>query len=305
MTDINIRSAFFGDFSFVVFHERKDMILFYYIFVFLNPSLMKKLYTLILFFSSTVSFSQVITNGSFENNNAPDLTGWDNQFCGSMLSAAGGCPGGGSWHMDATAGNTQSCFPEYVYQKFPNIVNGQLVSLDGWAYTDFVNYPVSIGIGKINNNTITQLISASTVSTTWTQLNVSATYNLGVGDTAIVICYPGMTFGPGNNVGHFDLLSMNLFMGVTDASAPLSVTIFPNPSSGSFTIGHAELVSASQTLKQVQGDIKVYNTLGELVFCSSITDNSTTINLSEAPKGIYFITVTTSETTITQKLIIQ
>jgi len=267
---------------------------------------MKKLYILILLFNSTVSFSQTITNGSFENNNAPDLTGWDNQSCGSMLSAAGGCPGGGSWHMQATAGNTQSCFPEYVYQKFPNIVNGQLVSLDGWAYTDFVNYPVSIGIGKINNNTITQLISSSTVSTTWAQLNVSATYNLGVGDTAIVICYPGMTFGPGNNVGHFDLLSMNLFMGVTDdASAPLSVTVYPNPCNGILRItNNAELRIAN---------VAVYDLLGELIFSSELQTTNHVVSevepyeldLRSKAKGIYFISITAAHKTVTQKLIIQ
>jgi Secretion system C-terminal sorting domain len=64
------------------------------------------------------------------------------------------------------------------------------------------------------------------------------------------------------------------------------LTIYPNPSSGIFTMlfSHPELVSGSQT-------IEIYNVLGEKVYSQFLIPNSSfVINLSQ-PNGIYFYRV--------------
>jgi uncharacterized repeat protein (TIGR03803 family) len=67
------------------------------------------------------------------------------------------------------------------------------------------------------------------------------------------------------------------------------VNLYPNPNNGIFTIvfGHAELVSASQTI------IEIYNMLGENVLTEilhSVQDDNR-INLTGQPSGIYFYRV--------------
>jgi len=117
---------------------------------------------------------------------------------------------------------------------------------------------------------------------------------------------------------YIDDVSLTLISGVSisEQSQIPTFSISPNPSNGIFTISHAEpppsrggLVSASQTLKQVQGDIEIYNALGELVSPLSLrreVGGEVEIDLSSQPKGIYFITLkSTSGAYSSQKLVIQ
>lgn len=80
----------------------------------------------------------------------------------------------------------------------------------------------------------------------------------------------------------------------------LEVMIYPNPTSGIFI------------LQSDQGNVEleIYNTLGENIYFSSITNlpaeqagNLITINLSEAASGIYLVRIITAEGTATKKII--
>ena len=76
-----------------------------------------------------------------------------------------------------------------------------------------------------------------------------------------------------------------------------SISVFPNPSSGIFQI----------TLDNIQSEnglVKIYNVLGETIFSVSIVNPSTTIDLCDQPKGIYFIEIQTEQRSFTQKIII-
>ena len=74
-----------------------------------------------------------------------------------------------------------------------------------------------------------------------------------------------------------------------------TITVFPNPSSGVFRI--------SSNLKFE--DLEIYNVFGERVFYSEYKDNKTNINLELLPKGIYFLTVHSTNETLSQKIIIE
>jgi hypothetical protein len=69
------------------------------------------------------------------------------------------------------------------------------------------------------------------------------------------------------------------------------VTIYPNPSTGIFSI------SIVKEAKQPQ--IQVYDMLGKKVY----ETNNTTIDLSSEPNGVYFVTVKTVDNQYTKKLI--
>lgn len=73
-------------------------------------------------------------------------------------------------------------------------------------------------------------------------------------------------------------------------------TVYPNPFTDSFIL----------TLdKNLYSEIKVYDVVGALVYSSIIETDKTTIDLSDKPSGIYFITVSGKKGKETQKLIRQ
>ena len=77
------------------------------------------------------------------------------------------------------------------------------------------------------------------------------------------------------------------------AVSDLEFTVYPNPSNGIFTIKHSEKSS----------EMEIINMLGEIIYQSSFGDRE--INLSQQPKGIYFIEVKMGETIYNKKLVIQ
>ncbi len=74
------------------------------------------------------------------------------------------------------------------------------------------------------------------------------------------------------------------------------IKIFPNPSTGMFSI---------QSNKTIQS-IKVSDECGKTVYQSNTIKNDIAkIDLSNQPKGVYFINITQENKAITQKVIIQ
>jgi hypothetical protein len=70
------------------------------------------------------------------------------------------------------------------------------------------------------------------------------------------------------------------------------ILIYPNPSTGLFTITTDEVIS-----------IEVTNILGETILKTNISEGNYSLNLSEQPNGIYFINVTKNGTHSVYKLI--
>ena len=78
-------------------------------------------------------------------------------------------------------------------------------------------------------------------------------------------------------------------------SSDLGVTMYPNPSEGSFML----------SLKQVppQGvDLQILNTLGQSIFESAIRQNNVQISLDRTPPGLYLLQVTARESQKTKTL---
>ncbi|MBI4945136.1 MAG: T9SS type A sorting domain-containing protein [Bacteroidetes bacterium] len=65
-----------------------------------------------------------------------------------------------------------------------------------------------------------------------------------------------------------------------------AVTLFPNPSNGTFTL-------VLKNIHNEKSQIKIANVLGEMVYSSTINSDKSEIDLSSQPNGIYFLTIKT------------
>ncbi len=79
---------------------------------------------------------------------------------------------------------------------------------------------------------------------------------------------------------------------LTNEVVPTTVTLYPNPNNGSFTL----------SLPEEECDITVFNSLGQVMHHSQ-GNGLTTLNLNELGNGVYFVTIKSANFTTTQKFI--
>ena len=82
--------------------------------------------------------------------------------------------------------------------------------------------------------------------------------------------------------------------GINETNFSNEINIYPNPSTGIFTITSTEKISS----------IEIVNILGEKVFTSTINHQPSTIDLSSHPNGIYFVHLQTEQGAANKKLIL-
>jgi len=83
-----------------------------------------------------------------------------------------------------------------------------------------------------------------------------------------------------------------------DPIALKQVTIYPNPSNGQFTID-----ATGFEAKDVS--VSIFNQMGRNVFENSSLKNQEKVDLSNLPKGIYFVTLTSGAESVQRKLVIE
>jgi len=84
-------------------------------------------------------------------------------------------------------------------------------------------------------------------------------------------------FGPG------DLMESPLTSGIQAITNKEEVSIYPNPTSGTFTLSYNSQFSL------LNSQLKIYDVLGEQVYSQAINNpNQTTINISQMSNGVYF-----------------
>jgi len=89
-------------------------------------------------------------------------------------------------------------------------------------------------------------------------------------------------------------------LGIEPQSYPQNIDVFPNPSSGSFSID-------ATSLEQNPCTLQVFDLVGKLVMSktiSGIDDHLINVNLSSKPAGIYIVNVATAYKTFTQKIVL-
>ena len=95
------------------------------------------------------------------------------------------------------------------------------------------------------------------------------------------------------------LLKLNSTIGLEELINDTEINLYPNPSSGKFAV-----FVQNEKKQNEAGLVNVFNLMGELVFQSEFKQlNSLSIDISEKPNGVYFLTINISGQIKTLKFI--
>jgi alpha-tubulin suppressor-like RCC1 family protein len=207
-------------------------------------------------------------------------------------------------HGDGTTTNVNIPVQTSVLNNITKIVTKENSSFalknDGsvWAWGSNIYNELGIGTTNYNNiplsiNSLTNIsdietgighafaVSSSGIVWAW---GSNSDGEIGNGSTTNVYTTPITVSGfCGNQIGIMEINQNN------------SVTIYPNPNSGVFKI--------KSDLPSIAATIKIYNTHSQIIY--ETTQFVEEIDLSNQPKGVYFLQVTSHEGIIYKKLILQ
>ncbi len=93
-------------------------------------------------------------------------------------------------------------------------------------------------------------------------------------------CYRAITVDSAFITVSQPLVSCGATAGISDLEDELNVSVYPNPSTGQFTLNLGKPVPVA---------MQVYNTLGQCVLTQSSTGQLIPLNLQQQPAGVYFI----------------
>jgi ELWxxDGT repeat protein len=201
-----------------------------------------------------------------------------------VFGASDGTTGIELWASDGTAGGTQ-----LLKDIFPG-TSGSLGNY--FMASDAINGYIYFGA---DNGTVgrelwaTDGTSSGTflVSDIWQGINGSSPWGFHIFNGNLYYTV----------YGNFDnsLWSCGNFVGIQKIQDNQTVSIYPNPSSGIFKIKSDELLKDTS--------VKIYNTQGQTIFESKRFISE--IDLSNQPKGIYFIQIKSEYKIVTKKIILQ
>ena len=144
--------------------------------------------------------------------------------------------------------------------------------------------------------------SVATGSAGWQQATITFTYVSNLTPDTLWVLYSASSLDKNPKAGSvlwIDDASVTLPTGINQLIAEdNSVKIFPNPSNGIFTIQQTNLINEDQI-------VEIYNVLGEKTFTFFNNKNSKfDIDISQSPKGIYFVKLYNGEKFQIKKIVI-
>jgi len=221
---------------------------------------MKRLFTLPILLIPFLVNAQLL-NGSFEDaGNTPSTEYWQH-VCDDPVSYSDAAPSSGLWSIQKQYGNTQSCWPSYVYQTIPDMNDGEIWTISGWGRTDsmYVGTQVGILLGKKDVFTAIELFEGDmTAAPTWTYLSVTDTVQLNAGDTGAVVLSAGLVGGPMFGYAYFDGIELvdNSTVGIEEQTTT-QLSVFPSPASDELYVGSQEFGN--------EVDVKIFDLTGKVV----------------------------------------
>lgn len=145
--------------------------------------------------------------------------------------------------------------------------------------------------------------NVSTGSTGWQLATINLTYVNALTPDSLWILFSSSSLDHSPKPGSIlwlDDASITLPIGVNDVQGEeIKIDIFPNPAVEAISVRNQSLAIKEQT-------IEIYNLTGQRVYSSTeTTQSSVDINISELPKGIYFVKYIRGEKAVTKKIVVQ
>ncbi|MDF2435670.1 MAG: glycoside hydrolase, family [Bacteroidota bacterium] len=140
---------------------------------------------------------------------------------------------------------------------------------------------------------------AATGSAGWQQAVVNFTYINNLTPDTLYILYSSSSLDYKPKAGSvlwIDDASVSFTTGVEEFMAEDQRMVFPNPSNGSFSVRNNS--------KEMQ-TVEVFNVIGEMIYSSRNSQSVKHIDISEAPKGIYFVRILTGGNQHTEKIVVR
>ncbi len=126
------------------------------------------------------------------------------------------------------------------------------------------------------------------------------TYSIDWWSNDPAVGFPLVSFnydnGTGDNIGPVEWLKANPTIGIYENIANNELVVYPNPSSGEFTIQYKPENSSAT--------VSVYDNLGRLVIQESLKGH-TGLNLSDATGGIYLVRIEDGDRVLTKKILVK
>ena len=144
-----------------------------------------------------------------------------------------------------------------------------------------------------NNGTATATVSNPGTyiyswTTTPTQTTLTAT---GLSSGVYTVCVTNSANGCSSCQG----VTVNCLTGIEENNTNGNISVYPNPSSGNFTITSITEITS----------IKIYNVLGEFVFSSQPQTTNYELDLQNKSKGVYFLEMQSDKGSEIKKIIIE
>lgn len=248
---------------------------------------MKHVATLLLLSLPLLETRAQLFNGSFEQAGAPSLEGWE-WSCDQPGEENTAAPGAGQWCATKRPGHAKGCFPSYLFQRMPELQNGQLVTVSGWVrcQDETICLGGYIGLGRLSNGTVTYDDLAGSMDNAWTYVSITDTVEIDDGDTAVVVLTSGFIGGPIDPApAYFDGISAEWVTGLNERSISAIVQRYDQGAQTLFLSAPAPVRSAR--LLDLTGRELRSNTDG-------LNTPSLALRTSALPTGVYFAVLNTT-----------
>lgn len=251
---------------------------------------MKQACTFIALCFSSWANAQLV-NGSFENVDGWDLTGWTSSCQNAFFGI--GQPDNGNWSTSVPHGETNgSCYASNLVQFVPAIQDGATWTLDGWCHnmlTGFSDPYIGIGMGIKHEDGWWEYFTSAQMNTgNWTHLSVTNSFSMAAGDTAFVILNAGIVSGNGTGAwAEFDGFTLtDLSTGLQGEGEHNTPAFIVDRSTGTLRVELTGPVS-SILLVDAIGREQVLRTVHH-------TERTLEVDMSSIPPGSYVMRMTTA-----------
>ena len=236
-----------------------------------------------------------VLNGSFEDPLGNfDLSHWQYTCSGSSPFFGPGAPGFGSVGVLVPHSSPLSCGNSKLYQTIPSVQDGEVYTLSGWCFnwiSGITDPYIGFLMGTTDGLGVFHYYTGPVMNTgSWTYLSVTDTFHVAIGDTAFVMCNPGVVSGGSGIVtyGCFDGISLTPVVSTSVTSdLPVAPPFRYDPSAQALMVHLGD---------RQPREIRLFDATGRNLAAHTRRDGSTlTVDMAMQVEGIYLLLLADTE----------